>query len=81
NNVTHIVIGAPKKPTWRDLWSRSITDELIRRAGEISVHVISGNEKDGTTTRGVKAAVTPPPLDCRAYLLATGYVANAERES
>ncbi|WSG77662.1 hypothetical protein U8P80_29950 (plasmid) [Rhizobium beringeri] len=71
NNVTHIVIGAPKKPTWRDWWSRSITDELIRRAGEISVHVISGSEKDGTTTRGVKAAVTAPPLDFRAYLLAT----------
>ncbi|MFF0923271.1 DUF4118 domain-containing protein [Rhizobium leguminosarum] len=77
NNVTHIVIGAPKKPTWRDWWSRSITDELIRRAGEISVHVISGNEKDGTTARGVKAAATVPPLDFRAYLLATGYVAIA----
>ncbi|MBY3029756.1 sensor histidine kinase KdpD [Rhizobium leguminosarum] len=77
NNVTHIVIGAPKKPTWRDWWGRSITDELIRRAGEISVHVISGNEKDGTTARGVRAAATPPPLDLRAYLLATGYVAIA----
>ncbi|MGO8646687.1 hypothetical protein ACC810_39250, partial [Rhizobium ruizarguesonis] len=31
----------------------------------------------GTTTRGVKAAVTAPPLYFRAYLLATGYVAIA----
>ncbi|MBY5359563.1 sensor histidine kinase KdpD [Rhizobium leguminosarum] len=77
NNVTHIVIGAPKKPTWRDWWSRSITDELIRGAGEISVHVISGDEKDGTTARGVRAAASPPQLDFRAYLLATGYVAIA----
>ncbi len=77
NNVTHIVIGAPKKPTWRDWWHRSITDELIRKTGEISVHVISGNEKDGTTARGVRAAATAPELDFRAYLLATGYVAIA----
>ncbi|MEK1864892.1 MAG: DUF4118 domain-containing protein, partial [Rhizobium leguminosarum] len=77
NNVTHIVIGAPKKPTWRDWWSRSITDELIRKTGEISVHVISGSEKDGTTARGVRAAATAPQLDFRAYLLATFYVAIA----
>ncbi|ANM07336.1 sensor histidine kinase KdpD (plasmid) [Rhizobium phaseoli] len=77
NNVTHIVIGAPKKPTWRDWWGRSITDELIRKTGEISVHVISGNEKDGTTARGIKAAATAPQLDFRAYLLATVYVAIA----
>ncbi|PDT35572.1 two-component sensor histidine kinase [Rhizobium sp. M10] len=77
NNVTHIVIGAPKKPTWRDWWGRSITDELIRKTGEISVHVISGTEKDGTTARGIKAAAAAPQLDFRAYLLATGYVAIA----
>ncbi|ULR42689.1 sensor histidine kinase KdpD [Rhizobium sp. K102] len=77
NNVTHIVIGAPKKPTWRDWWGRSITDELIRKTGEISVHVISGTEKDGTTARGIKAAATAPQLDFRAYLLATVYVAIA----
>ncbi|MBY4610906.1 sensor histidine kinase KdpD [Rhizobium sp. 9T] len=77
NNVTHIVIGAPKKPTWRDWWGRSITDELIRKTGEISVHVISGTEKDGTTARGIKAAAAAPQLDFRAYLLATVYVAIA----
>ncbi|ARQ12909.1 sensor histidine kinase KdpD (plasmid) [Rhizobium etli] len=77
NNVTHIVIGAPKKPTWRDWWGRSVTDELIRKTGEISVHVISGTEKDGTTARGIKAAAVAPQLDIRAYLLATVYVAIA----
>ncbi|TLX08522.1 sensor histidine kinase KdpD [Rhizobium sp. MHM7A] len=77
NNVTHIVIGAPKAATWRDWWSRSITDELIGKTGEISVHVISGNEKDGTTARGVRAAASAPQFDFRAYLLATVYVAVA----
>lgn len=78
NNVTHIVIGAPKKPTWREgWWSRSTTDELIRRAGDISVHVISGNEKDTASQRGVKAASSAPTLNLRAYILSTAYVAIA----
>ena len=78
NNVTHIVIGAPKKPTWREWrWSRSTPDELIRQAGDISVHVISGNEKDPASQRGVKAAPSAPTLNPRAYLLATAYVAIA----
>lgn len=78
NNVTHIVIGAPKKPTWREgWWNRSTTDELIRRAGDISVHVISGNEKDTASLRGVKAAPSAPTLNFRAYILSTAYVAIA----
>ncbi|EJJ27463.1 sensor histidine kinase [Rhizobium sp. CF142] len=78
NNVTHIVIGAPKKPTWREgWWNRSTTDELIRRAGDISVHVISGNEKDTASQRGVKAAPSAPTLNFRAYILSTAYVAVA----
>jgi two-component system sensor histidine kinase KdpD len=78
NNVTHIVIGAPKKPTWREgWWNRSTTDELIRRAGDISVHVISGSEKDTPSQRGVKAAPAVPTLNFRAYILSTAYVAIA----
>lgn len=78
NNVTHIVIGAPQKPAWREgWWNRSTTDELIRRAGDISVHVISGNEKDTASQRGVKAAASAPTLNFRAYILSTAYVAVA----
>ncbi len=78
NNVTHIVIGAPNKPTWREgWWNRSTTDELIRRAGDISVHVISGNEKDTASQRGVKAAASAPALNFRAYILSAAYVAIA----
>lgn len=78
NNVTHIVIGAPQKPAWREgWWNRSTTDELIRRAGDISVHVISGNEKDTASQRGVRAAASAPTLNFRAYILSTAYVAVA----
>jgi two-component system sensor histidine kinase KdpD len=78
NNVTHIVIGAPGKPTWHEWFQQSVTDRLIRRAGEISVHVISGNEKEASASaRGVKTVITAPAFDLKAYLLATVYVAIA----
>ncbi|WP_208249425.1 sensor histidine kinase KdpD [Rhizobium sp. T1470] len=77
NNVTHIVIGAPSKPSWRDWLHRSIADDLIRKSGNISVHVISGSEKEGTSTRGVNAAPSSPAFNIQAYLSATTYVAIA----
>ncbi|HEY0123285.1 MAG TPA: sensor histidine kinase KdpD [Rhizobium sp.] len=78
NNVTHIVIGSPKVGTWRD-WSRaSVSYELIRKAGDISVHVISGNDAEASTaSRGVKSAPAPTPFQLRGYILATLYVAVA----
>ncbi|MEK1874005.1 MAG: sensor histidine kinase KdpD [Rhizobium altiplani] len=77
NNVTHIVIGAPNKPTWRDWLHRSIADDLIRTSGNISVHVISGSETMGTSARGVGAAPSVPDFNIRAYLSATAYVVVA----
>ncbi|ULJ75176.1 sensor histidine kinase [Rhizobium gallicum] len=77
NNVTHIVVGSPVKATWRQWFQHSPVDELIRRAGGISVHVISGNEKDGNAGRGVKPAPALPAFNIKAYLLATIYVAAA----
>ncbi|MBB3456235.1 two-component system sensor histidine kinase KdpD [Rhizobium sp. BK313] len=79
NNVTHIVIGSPKIGTWRDWSKRSVSYELIRKAGDISVHVISGNDaEDSAASRGVKAAApSPQPFQLRGYILATLYVAVA----
>ena len=78
NNVTHIVIGSPKIGSWRDWSRRSVSYDLIRKAGDISVHVISGTDADGqAASRGVKAAPSPPPFQLRGYILATLYVAVA----
>jgi two-component system sensor histidine kinase KdpD len=77
NNVTHIVIGSPHDKSWWTLFQPSITDDLIRKAGNISVHVISGSNKDAAPERGVKTAETPTPFQWRAYLLASLYVAVA----
>jgi two-component system sensor histidine kinase KdpD len=77
NNVTHIVIGSPHDKSWWALFQPSITDDLIRKAGNISVHVISGSDKDAAPERGVKTAEAPTPFQWRAYLLATLYVVVA----
>ncbi|MCC6914191.1 MAG: sensor histidine kinase KdpD [Rhodospirillaceae bacterium] len=41
NNVTHIVIAKSNRSRWSELWRGSVTHQLIRRAGDISVHVIA----------------------------------------
>jgi two-component system sensor histidine kinase KdpD len=75
--VTHIVIGAPRRPTWRAWFSPSAADRLVRNAGGISVHVIAGNDRKEGAQRGVKAAAARPAFDLRAYLLAVVYVVIA----
>ncbi|TIQ38459.1 MAG: sensor histidine kinase KdpD [Mesorhizobium sp.] len=77
NNFTHIVIGRPTRSRWRELIEGSLTYDLIRNAGDISVHVISGTERDGQapSTR-VKAAAENKPFQIWPYLLATAYVAG-----
>lgn len=77
NNVTHIVIGAPRQPAWRDWLRPSTAGLLIRKAGHISVHVISGDELTASPQRGVKSAAPAAAFDIRAYLLATVYVVVA----
>jgi two-component system sensor histidine kinase KdpD len=52
-NVTKIVIGKPQRPRWRELLFGSVVDELVRRSGDIDIHVIRGETTDrdsGTVT-------------------------------
>ena len=55
NNVTHIIIGKSARTRWFEIVHGSIVHDLVRRSGNISVHVIAGDqisrqadpEKDG----------------------------------
>ncbi|TJW10157.1 MAG: sensor histidine kinase KdpD [Mesorhizobium sp.] len=77
NNVTHIITGKPRKPRWRQLFDGSVTYDLIRDAGKISIHVVSGDDhQQAQPSRGVTTA-QPPRLDIRPYLMVTGYVVAA----
>ncbi|TDK35039.1 sensor histidine kinase KdpD [Rhizobium deserti] len=68
NNFTHIIVGRPGKPRWRQILQGSVTHELIRHAGDISVHVISGNANEGEPLRGVKTAPAPTPVRIKPYV-------------
>ncbi|MCR6498151.1 sensor histidine kinase KdpD [Shinella sp. CPCC 101442] len=74
NNFTHIVVGRPSRSRWRQIWYGSVTQDLIRYAGDISVHVISGEVKEGEPRRGVKSAQAPQPFSVRPYLLGVVFV-------
>lgn len=78
NNFTHIVIGRPTRSRWRELIEGSLTYDLIRNAGDISVHVISGTDR-GTdaASRSVKAATEQTQFEVWPYLKATAYVAGS----
>ncbi|MDX8518253.1 sensor histidine kinase KdpD [Mesorhizobium dulcispinae] len=78
NNFTHIVIGRPTRSRWRELIEGSLTYDLIRNAGDISVHVISGAERDTeAASPRVKAAAEQKPFQIWPYLFSTAYVAGA----
>ena len=44
NNVTQIIIGKSTRSRWFELTRGSVVLDLVRRAGNISVNVIAGDE-------------------------------------
>ena len=44
NNVTQIIIGKSTRSWWFELRRGSVVHDLVRRAGNISVNVIAGEE-------------------------------------
>ncbi|PWC40191.1 sensor histidine kinase KdpD [Azospirillum sp. TSO22-1] len=78
NNVTHIVIAKSGRPRWSELLHGSVAHDLIRRAGDISVHVIAGDAGEPIPPKTVKTAPTPrKPVEWWPYLASTAYVVAA----
>jgi two-component system, OmpR family, sensor histidine kinase KdpD len=65
NNFTHIVIAKSRRSRWSELLRGSTTYRLIRRAGDISVHVIAEPRATETPAGREPAEVveTAPPSD------------------
>ena len=49
NNFTHLVIGKTSRTRWFEIVHGSVVHDLVRRAGNISVHVIAGDACRGRT--------------------------------
>ena len=44
NNVTQIIIGKSSRSRWFEILHGSVVHDLVRRAGNISVHVVAGED-------------------------------------
>src|ERR1700752_5128312 len=79
NNVTQIIIGKSERSRWFEILHGSVVHDLVRRSGNISVHVIAGDAVAGEPIprKTVRTADGAQPLDPRPYLIALGAVAVA----
>ncbi|MHC2625713.1 two-component system sensor histidine kinase KdpD [Bradyrhizobium huanghuaihaiense] len=77
NNVTQIVIGKSTRSRWFEMTRGSVVHDLVRRAGNISVHVIPGDElaEEAAPKTAVQTAARSEPFDARPYLMALGITA------
>jgi two-component system, OmpR family, sensor histidine kinase KdpD len=77
-NVTHIVVGKSTRSRWFEIIHGSVVHDLVRRAGNISIHVIAGEElAEPSSARAVTAADSLPAFDPLPYLVALAAVAGA----
>jgi two-component system sensor histidine kinase KdpD len=79
NNVTQIVIGKSSRTRWFEILHGSVVHELVRRSGNISVHVIAGDAVPGEPIprKTVRTAQGARPFDVAPYLIAFAAVALA----
>ena len=79
NNVTQIVIGKSTRSPWFELLHGSVVRDLLRCCGNISVHVIAGEELDKETIpkKTVRTAEKAAPFDPRPYVIAIVAIAAA----
>jgi two-component system sensor histidine kinase KdpD len=76
SNVTQIIVGKPVKPRWREWLGASVSHELIRRAGDIGVHIVALREQQPDEA-GAIAALGKAGFSSGPYLYAAAYVAVA----
>ena len=71
-NVTHIVIGKSTRSRWFEILHGSVVHELVRRSGNISVHVIAGEQlaRDPIPKKRIRPAEERAPFDPLPYVAA-----------
>ena len=76
NNATQIIIGKSTRSRWFEMLHGSVVHDLLRKAGDISVHVIAGTG-EAAPTKPVKTSTGMESIDLAAYAISTGFVAAA----
>jgi two-component system, OmpR family, sensor histidine kinase KdpD len=77
NNIAHIIIGKSTRSFWFELLHGSVVHQLIRKSGNISVHVIAGKETEGDAAPRRLVAAVERRIDYRPYAAAALAVAVA----
>src|SRR5712671_571596 len=79
NNVTQIIVGKSTRSRWFEILHGSVVHDLVRRSGNISVHVIAGEElaRDPIPKKTVRPAEDATPFDPWPYAIALLAVAVA----
>src|SRR5215813_12575628 len=79
NNVTQIIVGKSTRSRWFEILHGSVVHELVRRSGNISVHVIAGEQlaRDPIPKKTVRPAEDATPFDPWPYGVALAAVAVA----
>ncbi|HWE16216.1 MAG TPA: universal stress protein, partial [Hyphomicrobiaceae bacterium] len=71
HNVTHIIVGKSTRSRWFEVVHGSVVHDLVRRAGNISVHVIAGEDlAEAGPARTAVAAGPSPSFEVKPYIVA-----------
>ncbi|BAM91948.1 sensory histidine kinase in two-component regulatory system wtih KdpE [Bradyrhizobium oligotrophicum S58] len=70
NNVTQIIIGKASRSRLFEIVRGSVVHDLVRRAGNISIHVIAGEEAPDAAGPSVQTRPRSEPLQPKPYLKA-----------
>jgi two-component system sensor histidine kinase KdpD len=77
NNFSHVVIGRSERSRLHELLFGSITYEIVRRAGNVAVHVVTGDERDGLMAKTIDTRPATTPFDVWPYLMSVALVGIA----
>jgi two-component system sensor histidine kinase KdpD len=77
NNITQIVIGKSSRPRWFEMIHGSVVHDLLRKTGQISVHVISAEGPDSGPAKPEHARRRTEPFNAMPYIAGAGMVAGA----
>src|SRR5215475_8258451 len=71
-NATHIIIGKSMRSRWFEMVHGSVVHDLVRRSGNISVHVIAGEElaTEPAPPKPQALATAARPFDPLPYIVA-----------
>jgi len=69
NNITQIIVGKSHRSRWFEILNGSVVHDLVRRSGNISVHVIAGDAAvaEPPRARGITAEA-PRTFDVKPYI-------------